>query len=439
MMIWSKSRFSYLIKHTLVQNALSLYGVQMASYLVPLVTIPYLARVLGATGWGLVAFAQGFGGCVVLAVEYGFALSGTREVARHRESRDRLAEILAGVTGAKGLLAAASLLLAIVIQPWVGVFRSHPTLLWWGVFWALSQAFSMVWYFQGLERLRLVAALDVLSRALATVGIFFFIHGTGDEWKVLALQGLAAFLSMLLMMGLAYREVPFRLPTRRLTWDALRMGWSMFLFRGAVSLYTVANAFILGLLAAPQLVGYYSGAEKISRALLGFLRPISQSLYPRLSHLVRHARAEAARLARVGVAIMGTGGALLGLATFVFARLLVRIILGRGFEPAIPVLRVLAFLLPLVALSDVFGIQWMLPLGMDREFNIIIIGAGFINVLLALALAPRYAALGMAVAVVAAETWVFGAIYTVLRFRRLDPIAPRPQTPQEPAYESVIN
>src|ERR1700689_4454173 len=73
---------SWLLKHKLVQNAASLYGVQIATYAVPLVTIPYLARVLGVSGWGLVAIAQGFGSYVALLGEYGFGLSATREVAR---------------------------------------------------------------------------------------------------------------------------------------------------------------------------------------------------------------------------------------------------------------------------------------------------------------------------------------------------------------------
>src|SRR6202042_152120 len=111
-------------------NVLSLYGVQVASYIVPLLTIPYLARVLGANGWGLVAFAQSFGSYFALLGEYGFALSATREVARHRNDRDKLTDIFAGVLGAKTLLAAASIVVAIMVRWWVPVFHEHPVLLW---------------------------------------------------------------------------------------------------------------------------------------------------------------------------------------------------------------------------------------------------------------------------------------------------------------------
>src|SRR5690606_7080343 len=91
-------------RHPIVQNALALYAAQFAGYLLPLATVPYLARVLGPGSLGLVAFAQALGAYVALVVEYGFHLSGTREVVRHRSNPDRLAEILAGVTGARLLL-----------------------------------------------------------------------------------------------------------------------------------------------------------------------------------------------------------------------------------------------------------------------------------------------------------------------------------------------
>jgi PST family polysaccharide transporter len=95
---------------------------------------------------------------------------------------------------------------------------------------------------------------------------------------------------------MAYREVQFRWPSPMGTLDALRTGASMFLFRSAVSLYTTANALILGLFASATSVGYYAGAEKITRALLGVLSPVSQAVYPRLNNLLRQSpgRAKAA-------------------------------------------------------------------------------------------------------------------------------------------------
>jgi polysaccharide transporter, PST family len=423
MRIWSKDRLSNLFSHTLVQNALSLYGVQIAGYILPLITIPYLARVLGVAGWGLVAFAQAFGSFAVLAAEYGFALSATREVARHREDREKVAGIFAGVLGAKGLIAAASLLLAVLIRPWVPILSEHPALLWAGMFWALSQALNVMWFFQGYERLRLVAALDISAKALATGAIFVLVKRPGDGWLVLATQGCGFLVSFAVGLGLAYRELPFRFPTWSSVWEALRMGWTMFLFRASVSLYSVGNAFILGLFVSPQLVGYFAGAEKISKAFLGLFTPISQTLYPRQSYLLHHDRDRAARLARVAAIIMVAGGAAVGALVFVLAPLLVQVILGKAFVPAVPVLRVLSLLLPLIGMNTAVGTQWMLPLGLDRTFTTTILLAGLINLVLASVLASSYAGLGMACAIVSAEIYIGVSFCVILRRRKLHPMS----------------
>jgi PST family polysaccharide transporter len=184
-------------------------------------------------------------------------------------------------------------------------------------------------------------------------------------------------------------------------------------------------------------VGYYAGAEKISRAFLQLLNPISQTLYPRVSHLVFRAQSQAARLVRISIGVMGAAGMGIGALVFVLAPFIVHMVLGARFGQAVPVLRVLALLIPLVAFGNVLGIQWMLPLGMDRAFNRIILLAGLINLSLALVLAPIYRDMGMAWAVVIAETFVSVSMYLVLRSQKLDPLNYRvePEPEIAPAFD----
>jgi len=407
----------------LARNVASLYGVQFASYLLPLVTLPYLTRVLGVATWGLVAFAQAFGSYAGAGIEYGFHLSATRAVARNRDSRDELAGLVAGVMGAKAMLAAGAVILAVFLESWIPLFRENPVFLWAAVFWAVGQSFSMLWYYQGFERMRLVAVLDVAGKAAATAGIFILVHHPADGWKVLALQGGGSLLSVTVATALVYREVPFRLPTWRLVSNTLRMGWSMFLFQGSMSLYGAGNAFILGLFASPAAVGIYAGAEKLARALMGLLAPIHQSLYPRLSHLVQHNRPAANRLARSSMFLLTSAGVVLSLAAFLAAPWAVPLILGRSFAASVPVLEILAALPLLDALGTMFGVLWMVPLGLDRQFNRVILAGGVLNLVLAVVLAPRFAQLGMAAAVVATEVFVALALYLTLRRRKLSPLA----------------
>jgi polysaccharide transporter, PST family len=180
----------------------------------------------------------------------------------------------------------------------------------------------------------------------------------------------------------------------------------MFVFRSAESLYGAGNALLLGLFAGPEIVGYFASAEKISKAAYGLLTPIRDSLYPRLSHLAKSGGRGAAALAKQGAAVMIGGGILLGGGIFTTAPWLIRLVLGGEYAAAVSTLRILAILPVLLSITNSAGMQWLLPWGKDAVINRIIILAGLLNLALSLFLAPRFAHIGMAWAVVCSEAFV---------------------------------
>ena len=157
----------------------------------------------------------------------------------------------------------------------------------------------------------------------------------------------------------------------------------MFLFRSGESLYGVGNAFVLGLFSSPASVGYYSLAERISRAIFGLMDPVRESIYPRLSHLAVRSQEKAARLAKLGAVLMIAGGVLLGAGVYWFAPLLIHLAGSNAFTPAVTVLRIFAILPPLLAITHSVGIQWLLAFGKDNLVNRIIMSAGVSNLALA--------------------------------------------------------
>ncbi|MBI1789604.1 MAG: flippase [Acidobacteria bacterium] len=406
------------MRDSLVQNAAVLYGVQISRKLAPLVIVPYLARTLGPAGWGMVAFAQSLGEFLVLVIEFGFNLSATREIARNRESKEACSEIVAGVVGAQVILALTAGAAAVILSRWIPLLCDNPKLLAAGLLYAVAQGFTPLWFFQGLERLHLAAGLEISGKLMGMGAILWLVRSPEDGWVALMVQGLAPALSTAAGIILAYRAFPFRWPSWYLVRDAVRLGWRMFVFRSGESLYGVGNAFVLGLFTTPTLVGYFASAEKISKAVYGLLNPIREALYPRLSHMVSNSPEKAARLARIGAIVTGAGGVVLGGAIFGFAPLLVYLLMGPGFAPAVTVLRILALLPPLLAITHSVGLQWLLPHGRDSEVNRIILSAGALNLALAVILAPHFAHLGMAWAVVCAEAFVcFSMVRAVARSR----------------------
>lgn len=403
------------------ENLVSLYSVHAFNYLVPLFTLPYLARVLGPAEWGVLAFADAYARFVSLAVEYGFGLSATREIARIRHDPGARGRHLSGVFGAQLLLGSAALVVTVILARFMPIFASHRWLLPGALFWAMSQGAAPMWYFQGIEQVRLMGALWIFGRIAGAIALLVFVHAPGDGPVALFIQGTAPFLAVVGGALLAYRDTPFYWPSIARGWEALNSGGSLFLFRAGAAFYSSFNVLLLGLFAPAVVVAWYAGAEKLARAAVSAWSPISQAFYPRINHLIATDRPGAERTARWSAWLMAAAGLGMGLFLFFAAPLIVRLALGPGFAPAAGVLRVMAALPPVIALSNVLGAQWMLALRLDKELNWIILGAGLVNLAGALVLGHRYQALGMAVSLVIAESFVAVAALVFLRRRKLEP------------------
>ncbi len=434
------SRLASLRRSTLARNTAVLYGVHIAGLLLPLLMVPYLARVLRPEGWGLVVFAQAFASWLALVLEYGFYLSATRQIARVRDDRRAVAAIVAEVQGARALLLGVLLLAGVAAYLLVPIFRERPEYLVWAWLFAVAQGLSPFWYFQGVERMQLPALLEVGGKALATAGVFLLVKGPEQGWLVLALQAGGGFAWVAAASWMIYREIPLLVPTLAASLRMLRESLGLFIFRGASGMYLQANSFILGLVASASTVAYFGGAEKIVRAAISLIHPATQAIYPRISHLAATDGDGARRMVRLSLFLVGGLGIMLGLAAFLGAPWLVQLFLGPGYEAAIPVLRVLSLLPPVIAVGTVLGIQWALPMGYDRPFYLAVVTAGALNIVMAVTLAPRFGALGMAISVLLADLLVAAALL-VLAIRRGDGILPGQRRTQRPleAREGATN
>jgi PST family polysaccharide transporter len=271
---------------------------------------------------------------------------------------------------------------------------------------AVAQGGTPLWFFQGLERLRLAASLEIGAKFAALCGVFLFVKSPEDGWKVVVLQAMAAGVSATAGIALAIRSFGFRFPDYKLVKDALHRGWPMFVFRSAESLYGVGNVFLLGLFAPAAVVGYFATAEKITKAMFGLLNPIRDAVYPRLIYLAASSEEAAAKLARPTIAVMVAGGLSLTAGLFVMAPWLIGLLAGPNFAPAVPVLRLYSILPLMLSITYSVGLQWLLPLGRDRVVNRIIIGGGCLNLILSCILAPHLGAIGMAMSVLLSELYV---------------------------------
>ena len=432
--------FRELRKNKLVHNAITLYAVQACTYLLPMLTFPYLSRVLKPAGWGAVMFAQAIGMIVIVFVEYGFDLSATRETARFAGDKKKLRELIAGVLGAKFLLALLAVAGAVLARPFTLRVAPSPVLFWASTLWGVGQGINMLWYFQGLQRMSWAGGLDITGRTIATLSIFILVHKPEDGWKVMAAQALGSTVAHAITVWTAYREVGFCWPRFTYIWEALKLGWPMFLFRASQTLLTSANGLILGFFASTTAVGLYGGADKIRQVASQALWPISQTLFPHQSQRVKDDPASGVRLVRKSLLYLGGLSLVAGLLIFLLAPLIVRILLGAAYLPAVPALRVFSLLIPLSAVATVLCFQWLLPLGFDKGFNIVILTMGILNVGFGIPMVSKAGVLGMAITLTALEVYALVGFDIVLRLKGLSPFQriniPKPADVEATTYSA---
>ncbi len=308
-----------LISHRIIGNIYWLAITQAGSYVCPLLNVIFLTRALGPSAWGVLATFQALSNWFNLVIEYGFGLSAVREVAQNRNRPRELERILASVLWAKVALITALAALIAFCWPFVPLLRHHPQLTVCAVAVAVGPSLTPAWFYQGLEQMRGASIIDVAGRTAGTILTVLIVRSPAQVWMALLIPGAAGFAAAFLNHARLYRSYSFVLPSPGLVWHALRFGWSMFVFRSSVSLYTIGNALILALFVTPEYVGYYAAAERIARYSTAALSPVSQALFPRMSYLVATNIAEAGQLAARSFRFIAGLGIVVGSATFLGA------------------------------------------------------------------------------------------------------------------------
>ncbi len=389
-------------------NAASLYVIHFANYFLPLVTFPYLLRVLGPTGFGLVVFGQSLIGYFMIFVDYGFTYSATRKISVERDDPIAVSRTAFSVWAAKAAFCAAGLAVLLILVGLIPALRKEGLLMLvlYGV--VVGNAIFPAWLFQGMERMFPITAISTSLKTLMLAAIFVLVRKPEHYVLYAAILSIGTLASG--MAGAIVAAIVFRLrfvpPTIGRIRDDVAEGWMIFLSTASTSLYTAGNGFILGLIAGPTIVGYYGSSEKIVKACAGLVSPISQAAYPRFAKTAAESKESALKWGGRMLLMMAGAGLLISAAVFAGAPAIVRTVFGAGYEPSISAMRIMAAVPTLVSCSNVLGVQIMYSFKMEREAAFILLAAGSVNILLALLLVPCWQAGGMAASVTITEAFV---------------------------------
>jgi PST family polysaccharide transporter len=405
------------VHSTVVKNAGSLYIIQFANYILPLVMVPYLVRVLGPSVYGTLAFGGSLIGYFVLFVGYGFDLSGTRQISVNRHDVTAVSRTVFTIWTAKLILCMSGLILLLFLVAAFSKLRAVWMLLLILYGRVIGDALFPSWLFQGMEEMIPISLINLAMRLFVLIGLFLLVHYPQDYLLyagLISLGSIGAGLAGAAIGLFRFKLRPF-IPSWDEIWQTLREGWTLFLSRASVSVFSVGNAFILGIVTNNTVVGYYAAGEKIVSAVNRLLLPISQAAYPRFSKIASESKAKAIKWGKRMLMLMGGIGLILFTFLVTGAPVISRIILGPQYESSIMVIRIIAAV-PLVnAIANVLGVQIMLPFGKDKAYMKILLMGAIINIALAIALAPIWQESGMAAAVLITATFIPVAMLTYLK------------------------
>lgn len=404
------------VRRKLFSNFSSLLVLQAANYIFPLITFPYLVRVLGPEKFGLINFAAAFTAYFNILTDYGFNLSATREISLNREDTTSISRIFSAVLIIKTLLAIISfgIFLGIIYLTDFG-YSAELYLLSFGT--VVGSVLFPVWFFQGMEQMKYITILNVASKFIATLSIFLTVYVPSDY---LTAVGIYSSLSVItgiasLVLAIRYFNISFHYPGSKEISYHLRQGWHLFISSVAINLYTTSTIFILGLFAGNTVVGHFAAADKIRLAFQGIISTISQTIFPHISNRIKASVQESIQFLKTMFILTSSVGFILSLVLFSFSEQIISIVLGPKYGPSAGILEAISWIIFLVSISNVLGVQMMINFGRKSIFTKIIIAGAVINLLISFILIPQYLQFGSCISVLITECFISGAmIYYVL-------------------------
>jgi PST family polysaccharide transporter len=352
-------------KKRLFSNFFSLSILQLFSYILPLLTLPYLVRVLGVDTFGLVIFAQAFIVFLNVLVDYGFNLSSTREVAINRLNQEKVDEIFSSVMTVKFFLIIVAFIFLTVITFSFEQFTKD-----WGLYYltflaVIGQALFPIWYFQGMEKMKYITIVNISSKLLFTLLIFVFIQNESDYIYVPIINGLGIISGGILSLVILRKKFNQRfLIQSSKTLIAYFKESSPFFFSRFSSVgYSNGNTLLAGLILSPTFVAYYYLADKVISVVITMFDPVIQTIYPYLSKEFRKSFFINLMIGIVGASLV------IMVILYYSGDILSLLLLKETSLLFINTLNILLFLIPISLIYVMLGAPLLLARGFKKEFN----------------------------------------------------------------------
>lgn len=398
------------IKKSFVYNAIY----QLLAIIIPLVTTPYLSRVLGETGVGNYSFHYSIAGFFVLFIMLGLNNYGNREIAKSRDEQDALREKFWGIYSFQIIM---GLIVSVIYVGYIFVFSENRMLSLIMGLYVASAIFDVNWCMFGLEQFKLTTIRNIIIKLLSTVLIFIFVKTEQDVELYSIIMVGSIFLSQLSVWPYILRKIKIKKVSASMIFSHFKPNLALFLTTFAVSIYKIMDKIMLGAISGKEEVGFYESAEKIICVPIAFVSALGTVMLPRMSNLYKNGQDEKVyEIFKTSMVFSALISTILSFGIMCVSRPFVPIFYGDGFDTC---RWLYLFLLPsglFVAFANVIRTQFLIPKNYDKPYIISAFMGAITNLLFNAIFIPIFGAIGAAIGTLVAEMVV--CIYQIIAASR---------------------
>lgn len=372
--------------------------------ILPLITSPYLARVIGAEGVGSYSYAYSVAYYFVLVAMLGIKNYGNREIAKVRDNQEQTNQLFSDIFFIHAVI---SIIVTVAYTVYAFNVQEDRTVALTQIFFVASTVFDISWFYFGIEKFKLSVTRSTFIKVINVVLIFTFVRDRDDLWKYCLIMSVCCLLSQLALWIPLHRFVSFRKPQWGKLGKHLKPLFVLFLPAIAVSLYKYMDKIMIGSLSNKAEVGYYANAEKVINIPMTIVGAFGTVMLPKMSNLTtQKSNKTAERYMNLSMQMLMCLAFALAYGLASVANVFSVAFWGDEFASCGPIIVGLAVTIPFVTFANIIRTQYMIPHNMDVEYTIaVFLGAG-VNLGINWTFIPLYGAKGAVLGTIVTEILV---------------------------------
>ncbi|WP_202915962.1 oligosaccharide flippase family protein [Pontibacter pamirensis] len=356
---------------TLLENFFSLSAIQVVSMVLPLITFPYIIRVIGLNNYGTIALALSLVTYFMSLVDFSFMITATRDVSLHRHSHRALSLIYSRVMTIKFFFLMVSFAIIAAIILIYPPFYEERAVFFICASTLLGHVLFPEWFFHGIEKMKFITIIKISAQILFTIGIFLFIHKSSDYWIYPLLTSAGGLISGIIGQVVLLNK--YRLKFKVLSWQRVMitiMGNSPIFYNQFLpTLYNNSSTFLLGFFVSPYLIGVYAAIRKIIDIAVVILGIFSRVFFPLINK--KRSAFDFYKKVSITVTFVGTG-------LIVLLHPLIFLYLNVEYKYDLLILIFLSLSIIGLSMYDIYGLNYLI---VRRQDKVVLRNTLFISVI----------------------------------------------------------